>query len=83
MREAGKRIVILSNAPAPRRGVIHRIGEIGISRHLYDELLSSGEATWRWLKQGGPGGKRLFPIMARRDDNMLAGLECRGRERRR
>jgi HAD superfamily hydrolase (TIGR01459 family) len=75
LRQANKRIVVLSNAPRRAAPVIQRIGEIGIARHLYDELLSSGEATWRWLKDGGPKGKRLFPIMARRDENMLAGLD--------
>ncbi len=75
LREAGKHIVILSNAPRRAASVIKRIEEIGISRHLYDELLSSGEATWHWLKQGGPGGRRLFPIMAERDASMLEGLD--------
>jgi HAD superfamily hydrolase (TIGR01459 family) len=75
LRHGGKRIVILSNAPRRADAVIHRLGEIGIGRELYDELLSSGEATWRWLKQGGPGGKRLYPIMAARDQSMLEGLD--------
>jgi HAD superfamily hydrolase (TIGR01459 family) len=74
LREAGKRIVILSNAPRRSASVIERIAEIGIARSLYDDLLSSGEATWRWLKQGGPGGKMFFPIMAARDASMLDGL---------
>lgn len=74
LRDMGKHIVILSNAPRRAASVIARIEEIGISRHLYDELLSSGEATWRWLEQGGPGGKRLYPIMAKRDASMLEGL---------
>jgi HAD superfamily hydrolase (TIGR01459 family) len=75
LREAGKRIVILSNAPRRSASVIERIAEIGIARTLYDDLLSSGEATWRWLKQGGLGGKRLYPIMAARDGSMLDGLD--------
>jgi HAD superfamily hydrolase (TIGR01459 family) len=75
LRQAGKRVVILSNAPRRAAGVIRRVGEIGIARELYDELLSSGEATWRWLKQGKPEGKRFYPIMAARDGNMLDGLD--------
>ena len=75
LREAGKHIVILSNAPRRAASVIARIAEIGIARDLYDDLLSSGEAAWRWLKQGGPGGRRLFPIMAERDASMLEGLD--------
>ena len=74
LKRAGKRIVVLSNAPRRVAGVIRRIGEIGISRGLYDELLSSGEAAWRWLRQGHPGGRRFYAIMATRDQNMLEGL---------
>ena len=75
LRQAGKRIVILSNAPRRAAGVIRRIGEIGIPRALYDELLSSGEATWRWLKESRPAGQRFYPIMAARDGNMREGLD--------
>jgi HAD superfamily hydrolase (TIGR01459 family) len=75
LRQTGKRIVILSNAPRRAAGVIRRVSEIGIARALYDELLSSGEATWRWLQQGRPRGRRFFPIMAARDGNMLEGLD--------
>ncbi|MEA2781008.1 MAG: hypothetical protein QOK29_2552 [Rhodospirillaceae bacterium] len=74
LRSGSKRIVILSNAPRRAPAVIRRLGEIGIRRELYDELLSSGEATWHWLRQGGPGGTRFFPVMAARDENMLEGL---------
>jgi HAD superfamily hydrolase (TIGR01459 family) len=74
LKRAGKRIVILSNAPRRVAGVIRRLGEIGISRGLYDDLLSSGEAAWRWLRQGNPGGRRFYPIMAVRDQSMLEGL---------
>jgi HAD superfamily hydrolase (TIGR01459 family) len=75
LRKAGKHVVILSNAPRRSAAVIKRVEEIGIARDLYDELLSSGEATWHWLKQSGPGGKRLYPIMAERDASMLEGLD--------
>ena len=71
----GKRIVILSNAPRRAAAVIRRIAEIGIRPGLYDALLSSGEATWQWLAGDGKRlGRHLYPIMAARDDNMLAGL---------
>jgi HAD superfamily hydrolase (TIGR01459 family) len=72
---AGKHIVILSNAPRRAEAVVRRIAEIGIRPGLYDALLSSGEATWQWLiGEGKSLGPRLYPIMAARDDNMLAGL---------
>jgi HAD superfamily hydrolase (TIGR01459 family) len=77
LRAAGKRVVILSNAPRRAASVAERIAEIGIEPALYDALLSSGEATWQWLKVGGPGGRQFFPIMATRDGGMLEGLSIR------
>lgn len=74
LRAAGKRIVILSNAPRRATAVIRRITEIGIAPGLYDALLSSGEATWHWLAAGHAPGRRLYPIMAARDATMLEGL---------
>lgn len=74
LRAAGKRIVILSNAPRRAPAVIRRITEIGIAPGLYDALLSSGEATWHWLAAGHAPGRRLYPIMAARDATMLEGL---------
>ena len=75
LHAAGKHIVILSNAPRRAAAVVRRIAEIGIRPGLYDALLSSGEATWHWLAGDGRRlGKRLYPIMAARDDNMLEGL---------
>ncbi len=74
LRSRDKRIVILSNAPRRAAAVERRIAEIGIARGLYDALLSSGEAAWKWLATGGPGGSRLYPIMAERDRSMLEGL---------
>ena len=74
LRAAGKRVVILSNAPRRAAAVVRRIAEIGIAPSLYDALLSSGEAAWQWLAAGGPGGQRLYPIMAERDRSMLEGL---------
>ena len=81
LRAAGKRIVILSNAPRRAASVIRRLTEIGIHAGLYDALVTSGEATWHWLAAGGPGGQRLYPIMAARDGNMLEGLSYQRVER--
>jgi HAD superfamily hydrolase (TIGR01459 family) len=81
LREAGKRIVILSNAPRRADSVVLRITEIGIEPTLYDGLFSSGEAAWQWLKAGGPGGRQFFPIMAERDHGMREGLSFAAAQR--
>ncbi len=63
LREAGKRIAILSNAPRRAAPIIQRMSEIGISPALYDHVYSSGEEVWEHL--------------ARRDDPFYAGLGTR------
>ena len=44
--EAGKRIVLLSNAPRRSSDVVERINRIGVPADLYHEVMSSGEEAW-------------------------------------
>lgn len=59
LKDSGKRIVLLSNAPRRAADVADRIARIGVPA-LYDHVMSSGEEAWQ----------RLF----RRDDPFYAGL---------
>ncbi|MGH6902786.1 MAG: TIGR01459 family HAD-type hydrolase, partial [Geminicoccaceae bacterium] len=49
LRETGKRVVLLSNSG--KRTAINRarLAEIGIDSSLYDDVVTSGEATWQAL----------------------------------
>jgi HAD superfamily hydrolase (TIGR01459 family) len=58
--EAGKRVVLLSNAPRRSDDVVSRIAKIGVPAGLYHGVMSSGEEAWQHL--------------ARRDDPFYAGL---------
>lgn len=60
LRAAGKRIVLLSNAPRRADDVVRRIAKIGVPEGLYDGVMSSGEEAWQHLY--------------RRDDPFYAGL---------
>jgi HAD superfamily hydrolase (TIGR01459 family) len=51
LRDAGKRIVLLSNSGKRTRINRARLVEIGIDEALYDALVTSGEATWRALAE--------------------------------
>jgi HAD superfamily hydrolase (TIGR01459 family) len=51
LRDAGKRIVLLSNSGKRTRINRARLVEIGIDEALYDALVTSGETTWRALAQ--------------------------------
>ena len=57
---AGKRIVLLSNAPRRADDVVRRIAAIGVPGDLYHAVMSSGEEAWQHLR--------------RRDDPFYAGL---------
>ena len=57
---AGKRVVLLSNAPRRADDVVRRIAAIGVPAGLYHDVMSSGEEAWQYLK--------------RRDDPFYAGL---------
>jgi len=53
LRSAGKKCVLLSNAPRRAAAALPRIGEIGIAPHLYEALETSGEAAWHALTRRG------------------------------
>jgi HAD superfamily hydrolase (TIGR01459 family) len=57
---AGKRLVLLSNAPRRADDVKRRIAKIGVPERLYHGVMSSGEEAWQYLY--------------RRDDPFYAGL---------
>jgi HAD superfamily hydrolase (TIGR01459 family) len=57
---AGKRVVLLSNAPRRADDVVRRIAAIGVPAGLYHGVMSSGEEAWQYLK--------------RRDDPFYAAL---------
>ncbi|WP_119299867.1 TIGR01459 family HAD-type hydrolase [Dongia deserti] len=79
LKSAGKRSIILSNAPRRASEVKARIGEMGITPDLYEFLHTSGEETWRELSQNEievlkGRGRRLYPIMPARDRAVIEGV---------
>lgn len=81
LKAAGKRAIILSNAPRRAVEVAARIAEMGITPDLYEFLHTSGEETWRELAQNEIAelrgrGRKLYPLMAARDRAMLDGIDA-------
>ena len=81
LKSAGKRAIILSNAPRRAHEVAARITEMGITPDLYDRLYTSGEETWRALSQSEiavlkGGSRRLYSMIAARDREMLEGVQA-------
>ncbi|MGH7013448.1 MAG: TIGR01459 family HAD-type hydrolase [Stellaceae bacterium] len=80
LKAAGKKLVILSNAPRRDTMVAERLVEIGIPMALYDAVHSSGEEAWLHLKNRDDPffralGRRCYFIGPERDDPLMAGLD--------
>lgn len=80
LKRAGKRTCLLSNAPRRVDDVIARLEEIGVPRSLYDEALSSGEATHRAIADPPDDfhaalGRRCWHLGPPRDNSVHEGLD--------
>jgi HAD superfamily hydrolase (TIGR01459 family) len=76
---AGKRVLLLSNAPRRSDDVVRRISAIGVPQGIYHDVMSSGEEAWQHLhRRDDPfyaalGGACLH-IGSERDLEMREGL---------
>jgi HAD superfamily hydrolase (TIGR01459 family) len=62
-RQAGAKIVIVTNSAQRVDAVAARLGDAGIAAGSYDHVMSSGELSWRYietLNAEGPAPRRLF-----------------------
>jgi HAD superfamily hydrolase (TIGR01459 family) len=80
IKDAGKPVAILSNAPRRAGEIEAKLTEMGIDRALYTEIFTSGEETWKFLKTRPDGlgqrlGRRVYAIMPDRDAGILDGLD--------
>ena len=78
--EAGKRVVLLSNAPRRASDVVERINRIGVPAALYHDVMSSGEEAWQHLdRRSDPFyatlGRRCLHIGSDRDLEIRDGLD--------
>jgi HAD superfamily hydrolase (TIGR01459 family) len=80
LREAGKRIVMLSNAPRRAGPVRSQLSEMGIEDTLYDGVMTSGEASHLLLRDRPDDwahtlGRRVFHLGPMKDRNVVHGLD--------
>lgn len=82
LRAAGKRLLVLSNAPRRADAVAASMARLGVDPGLVDGVLCSGEATWQALHdRHGPGadpwharlGRRALHIGPDRDLGLFEG----------
>jgi len=82
LRQAGKRILVLSNAPRRTHAVAERTRKIGIPDASYDALLSSGEAAHIALRDRPDAwhaalGSTCLVFGSRRDESVLEDVSIR------
>jgi HAD superfamily hydrolase (TIGR01459 family) len=82
IRAAGKRTLLLSNAPRRSDALVAQLDKMGIGRELYDFVLSSGEAVYLELKDRTDPfyavlGRRLYHLGPDRDSNVYDRLDYR------
>lgn len=80
LKRAGKRTLLLSNAPRRATALVEQMACMGIGRELYGEVLSSGEAVHlEFVRRTDPFyaglGPRLYHMGPERDRNVYAGLD--------
>ena len=80
LRAAGKRCVLLSNAPRRAHAVQAQLREMGIGDALYDGVMTSGEATHLMLRDRPDAwwrglGRVAYHLGPERDRNVFAGLD--------
>lgn len=80
IRDAGRRVVILSNSGKRAAPNVERLQQLGIDRYLFDDLMSSGETAWLGLQArndltfAGLGRRCLF-LSRGGDRSAIDGLE--------
>ena len=80
LRQAGKRIALLTNAPRRVEPIRRQLRAMGIDDHLYDGVMTSGEATHVLLRDRPDAGaealgRRVLHLGPERDRNVLHGLD--------
>jgi HAD superfamily hydrolase (TIGR01459 family) len=79
LKAAGKPTVLLSNAPRRSHVAQEAMRAMGIPDDLYTNILTSGEATYRMLRDRADPwfaalGQRVFHLGPERDRNVMEGL---------
>lgn len=66
-RAKGGTVLLLTNSPRPKSSVVAQLDRIGVPRDVWDEIVSSGDATQIALAMGAIGPK-VHHIGAAKDD---------------
>lgn len=73
-RKGGGHVVLVSNSPRPRPGVIKQLDDIGVARDAYDDVITSGDVSRALI--GKTAGTPLLHIGPKRDLPLFDGLNA-------
>jgi HAD superfamily hydrolase (TIGR01459 family) len=80
LRDAGKPVVFLSNAPRRAAAIARALAHMGVTPDLYTGIMSSGEAVYLALRDRddpdfAPLGKKLYHLGPERDRDVFDTLD--------
>jgi HAD superfamily hydrolase (TIGR01459 family) len=71
-RKAGGHVVLVSNSPRPRAGVIKQLNDIGVDPAAYNDVISSGDVSRALIAEIAPGP--VLHVGPKRDLAVFDGL---------
>lgn len=71
-RAGGGEVILISNSPRPRAGVVTQLDALGVPREAISRVVTSGDATRKLLSARAPGP--AWKIGPDRDDPLYDGL---------
>ncbi len=72
-RQGGGRVLLITNAPRPKKIVLQQLDRLGVDRAAYDDVLTSGEASRGFL--AARPGITVLHVGAERDLALFEGLD--------
>lgn len=73
-RKGGGHVLLVSNSPRPRPGVIKQLDDIGVARDAYDDVITSGDVSRALI--GDAASAPLLHIGPKRDVPLFDGLNA-------
>ena len=74
-RESGGHIILVSNSPRPRAGVVKQLDAVGVAREAYDAVITSGDVSRRLI--AAHNGETVFHLGPERDLALYEGTGAR------
>ncbi|MEM5500117.1 TIGR01459 family HAD-type hydrolase [Ahrensia kielensis] len=72
-RDAGAKVVLITNAPRPSPNVIEQLGALGVPTATFDAVVTSGDVTRALIENGS---KKIFHLGPQRDTAIYDGLDA-------